>query len=96
MPKCITDRLSKLDSSAAVHGNMGTKKCHWCKKKFEPLSSGWKYKTIRKGREYWFCRYNCWRADEKAVNPNPVLRGEHVLENMAKQSERYLKRKGVL
>lgn len=47
-----------------------------CGKKFEVLSSQWKYKTVRNGKELYFCRYNHWMADERENGKKPALRGE--------------------
>lgn len=81
MPKHITDSISKVEEVPSYcFGNVPIKKCAWCKKKFEVLSSQWRYKTQRKGRILFFCRYDCWRAEENHANPNPVLRGERVYE----------------
>ena len=90
MPKHITQGITKVEEAPSYcFGHTPIRKCAWCKKKFEVLSPQWKYKTQRKGRIYWFCRYNCWTADEQKYNPKPVLRGEHCMENMKRyQAER--------
>lgn len=81
MPKSIIGALHKIEPvDAFLYGGAKAKRCAWCKKKFEILSAQWKYKTRRNGRDLWFCRYNCWRAEENHVNPQPVLRGERVYE----------------
>ena len=88
MAKHLADRLSKMeDATVYCLGNVPVKKCAWCKKKFEMLSPQWKYKTQRKNRTLYFCRYNCWTAEERATNPAPVLRGERVYEARLKEGK---------